>query len=245
MPAVFLKLIAALRRYHGEPKIPPAKGPFELVIWENACYLLADEFRLDAFEALRRHVGLTPEAIRNAPDDVLFQLASLGGMRPDVRVLRWRQIARITLERFGGDLEQILQWPYENACKGLRQYPNMGGPGAEKVLLFCGMTNELPLEWNGVRVLTRVGYGNAGYGNVGYGKVGYGKTMRSYGETCRSVQESLRGEAPPDTLLLQKAYLLLREHGKILCRDKRPLCPACPAVKLCGFGMAASARENK
>ena len=39
------KLMERLRRYYGAPALPPARGPFELVLWENACYLLTDERR--------------------------------------------------------------------------------------------------------------------------------------------------------------------------------------------------------
>ena len=52
----FRKLIARLKRHYGEPKIPPARGPFELVMWENACYLLSDERRAAVFEGLRAQV---------------------------------------------------------------------------------------------------------------------------------------------------------------------------------------------
>jgi endonuclease-3 len=41
----FKKLISTLARRHGELTPPPARGPFELVLWENACYLLTDERR--------------------------------------------------------------------------------------------------------------------------------------------------------------------------------------------------------
>ena len=36
----FNEVIAGLRQHYGKPQFPPAKGPFELVLWENACYLL-------------------------------------------------------------------------------------------------------------------------------------------------------------------------------------------------------------
>ena len=39
---LFDQMIALLKRHYGGPKAPPAKGPFELVLWENACYLLPD-----------------------------------------------------------------------------------------------------------------------------------------------------------------------------------------------------------
>src|SRR3979409_1749636 len=106
------KLLAKLERHPGNPPVPPAKGPFELVLWENACYLLPDDRRAAVFQGLRKQVGLNAKAILKADPDVLLTLATMGGMRPKVRVFRWQEIARITLSQFNGDLEQILKLPY-------------------------------------------------------------------------------------------------------------------------------------
>jgi endonuclease-3 len=222
----FKKLIARLKRHYGDPKLPPAQGPFELVMWENACYLLSDERRAAVFEGLRAQVGLHPGAILNADRDILLALARMGGMRPETRVFRWREIARIAMSQFAGDLDRILREPYEKAKKALKQFPNIGDPGAEKILMFCGVYPGLPLEWNGLRVLTRVGYGRA---------------QKNYGATYRSVQEALRAELPRDAVYLSHAHLLLREHGKNLCRNNGPLCRECPAADLCSFPLKQSA----
>jgi endonuclease III len=78
----FKKLIARLQKHYGTPALPPAHGVFELVLWENACYLLPDERRAQVFEGLRTQVGLTAAAIAKAPREVLLPLATLGCMRP-------------------------------------------------------------------------------------------------------------------------------------------------------------------
>jgi endonuclease-3 len=222
----FKKLIARLKRHYGEPKLPPAHGPVELVLWENACYLLSDQRRAAVFEGLRTQVGLDPGAIWNADRDTLLALARMGGMRPQVRVFRWLEIARIAISQFDGDLDRILGEPYEKAKKALKQFPNIGDPGAEKILLFCGVYPGLPLEWNGLRVLTRVGYGRA---------------QKNYGATYRSVQEALRAELPREAAYLARAHLLLREHGKKLCRNNAPLCHECPAAEVCSYPLKESA----
>ena len=218
----FKKLITGLQRQYGEPKLPPAKGPFELVMWENACYLLPDARRTAVFEGLRKQVGLTPKAILHADANILLGLATMGGMRPQVRVFRWQEIARITLSQFDGDLDQILKLPYVPAKKALKQFPNIGDPGAEKILMFCGSSTGLPLEWNGLRVLTRLGYGRAD---------------KNYAKAYRSVQEAIKGELPRKAKDMAIAHLLLRQHGKELCRDKAPLCRECPLVSLCAYPM--------
>src|SRR5215472_15071697 len=144
----FRKLIARLKRHYGEPNLPPARGPFELVMWENACYLLPDERRAEVFEKLRTQIGLKADAILKAKNETLLTLAKRGGMRPETRVFRWREIARITVSHFGGDLNRILEEPYEKAKRSLKQFPSIGDPGAEKILMFCGVGLGLPLESN-------------------------------------------------------------------------------------------------
>jgi endonuclease-3 len=216
----FKKLIAGLKRHYGEPKPPPARGPFELVLWENACYLLPDERRAAVFAGLKKKVGLNPAAILKANRNALLELATMGGMRPQTRVFRWLEIARITMDQFQGDLNQILAWPYPKAKKALKQFPNIGDPGAEKILLFCGAVDGLPLEWNGCRVLTRVGYG---------------REQKNYSKMYRSVQEDLRNELPRRSEDLARAHLLLRQHGKETCRNNNPLCHSCPVSEVCAY----------
>ena len=210
----------AIAKHYRTPAAP-ARGPFELVVWENACYLLPDERRAQVFAALSSQVGLTADAIAKAPREVLLPLATLGGMRPETRVFRWQQIAQITNQQFSGDLEQILKWPYPRAKKALQQFPSIGEPGAEKILLLCGMAQGLPLESNGLRVLTRIGYGRV--------------HLKNYGAMYKSVQEAIAPELPNSAASLMKAHLLLRENGKTICKDKTPACPECPIEDLCAY----------
>jgi endonuclease III len=211
------KILAGLEGHYGHPELPPAKGPFELVLWENACYLLPDERRAEVFAGLRAQVGLTAEAIWKAPDEVLLALAARGGMQPGTRVMRWREIARITLQEFGGDLDRVLKMEFAKAKKALRQFPSIGEPGAEKILMYCGMAQGLPLESNGLRVLVRIGYGRA---------------SKNYSATYKSVQEAVAGGLPKE---ISRAHLLLRAHGKALCKDAAPRCEECPVAAQCSF----------
>jgi endonuclease-3 len=222
--AAFKQLIADLKRHYGEPAVPPALGPFELIMWENACYLLPDDRRAAVFDGLKTLVGLTPEAISNAPRDTLLTLATAGGMRPETRVFRWREIARITLDQFGGDLDSILKLDHKQAKKALKQFPNIGDPGAEKILMFCGSGPGLPLESNGLRVLTRVGFGRA---------------QKNYGATYKSAQEAIRDDLPTGASALARAHLLLRQHGKTLCKTNDPHCAECPLEKTCAYARSA------
>ena len=67
------QIIAGLKRTYGAPALPTAKGPFELVLWENACYLLPDDRRAAVFAGLRKQVGLNASAILKADPDILLR----------------------------------------------------------------------------------------------------------------------------------------------------------------------------
>jgi len=222
----FARVIEDLRNHYGEPEIPPARGPFELVLWENAAYLLPDARRKEVFNALREQVGLSAAAIDAAPESVLLPIAIRGGMRPAMRVFRWRQIAQITLDQFGGNLDAILERPYAEARKALKLFPTIGDPGAERILLLCGVATGLPLESNGLRVL---------------GRIGWGRLQKNYGATYRSVQDALEPELPVHVERLKEAHLLLRTHGKTICKEKLPLCHQCPVAKECRYAESISA----
>ena len=216
----FRTLIARLQREYGDPVVPPAQGPFELVVWENACYLLPDERRAAVFERLRSEVGLSAAAILSADRKVLLRVSKMGGMRPEERVARWLEIATITVKEFKGDLNRILRMPYAQAKKALKRFPVIGDPGADKILLCCGCYPGLPLESNGLRVLSRVGYG---------------APQKSYSSTYRSIQEDLRPQLRPDPKELIAAHFLLRQHGRELCHTNKPLCRHCPLADMCSF----------
>lgn len=223
----FARLLALLEQQYGEPPLPPAHGPLEHILWENAVYLLPDTRRAEVYEDLRSATGLTIEGIEAAPDNVLLPIAQRGGMRPETRVFRWREIARIARTQFDGNLDQVLAWPPAKAKRALKQFPNIGEPGAEKILLFCGIAEGLPLESNGLRVLVRLGYG---------------REQASYGAMYKSVQQDLAHTLPADPAILSLAHRLLREHGKTLCKDKSPACAKCPLRKGCDYAAKLQAR---
>jgi hypothetical protein len=121
--------------------LPSADG-WELVLAENIGYLVGDEFRWQALERLRSEVGLDPEQILAAPDDVLRDIVV--GARPAERVQRIRRCAELAI---GG-----ARW---------RDFPGIGAPGADRIDLFTGARAVLALDANGLRVLTRLGFTDA------------------------------------------------------------------------------------
>ena len=226
MPAApdLRKIATRLAAHYGNPKPPITTDPFELVLLENIAYLVSDKRREEAFRALRKHAGTKPHEILGAlPEDIL-KATKLGGMHPEQRVNRLREIALIAMNEFGGDLRQALRLTLPKAKQALRKFPSIGEPSAEKILLFTRSYPVLGLDSNGLRALVRLGFG---------------EEKKNYTATYRSVQEAIKDQLPEDYDWLISAHILLRQHGKELCKTNLPLCEQCPAGKTCAYFQAA------
>lgn len=217
-------LVAALGKHYGRPERPPPRAPLEWILWENVAYLLDDERRLENYRELEKRVGLTAEKLTCAPRSMLLAIAKHGGMQPEQRVDKLQRIAELALEHGGGDLRAVLELPPARARKILRQFPGIGEPGAERILMECGVSESLALDSNGLRVLARYGYG---------------REETAYARTYRSVQQAIAGEIEPERAWLSSAHELLRTHGKTLCRRTGPDCGVCPLVATCNHGRSA------
>jgi len=153
------KLVTELAKFYGRPKPPLTTDPFELIVFESVAYLVTDERREEAFKLLRRTVGTKPHQILAASNNALLIVTELGGMQPEKRAVRLREIALIAMNEFGGDLGKALKLPLPKAKKALQKFPSIGEPSAEKILLFTRSYPVLGLDSNGLRVLLRLGFG--------------------------------------------------------------------------------------
>jgi endonuclease III len=152
----FSRVIDTLAHSYGEPDTPAITDPFQMIVLENIAYLASDARRAEAFDELRKTVGLRPAAIRKASHKTLLSVTGKG-IVPENGVEKLRRIAEIT-EEFGDDLSSALKKPAAAAKKDLRKFPSIGEPAAEKILLFNHKLPVLAMDSNGLRVLVRLGF---------------------------------------------------------------------------------------
>ena len=214
------RIVSQLAKYYGQPKPLITTDPFELILLESIAYLVSDERREEAFAMLRKYAGTRPHEILAASHDDILKATRLGGMHPEQRVSRLREIALIAMNEFEGDLKPALRLPLPKAKQTLRKFPSIGEPSAEKILLFTRSYPILALDSNGLRVLVRLGFG---------------EEKKDYSATYRSVQEAINDQLKEDYGWLINAHVLLRQHGKELCKTNRPLCEKCPVRKSCAY----------
>jgi endonuclease-3 len=213
------RLLDALRRHYGTLTPPPARDAFELVVWEKVAYLATDARRLAAFETLRRTVGLAPTDIVSAKRSAVVDALATGGIAAPERAMHLIDAAELVLGDFDGRLDDECSRPLPDAKRSLRRIYGIADPGAEKILLFTGKHRVLGLDSNGLRVLTRLGYGTP---------------ARTYSTTYKSATEAAMSELNTVSMAgLVEANLLLRHHGRTLCKTSNPGCGVCMLRDVC------------
>lgn len=221
-PISFEEVIARLEAMYGPPDETPVTDPYEIILWENVAYLADDEKRAAAFTALKEKIGTRPEEILAARHESLREITK-AGILPEQRAEKLRSIAETALDEFGGDLSCIRCLPLAQARKALKQFPGIGDPGAEKILLFSRIYPILALESNGLRALVRIGLG---------------RESPDYAATYRSAQEAAGDVSGLGFDRLMAAHQLLRRHGQVTCRRSGPRCEACALAPDCRFSAA-------
>lgn len=217
-PAGDLMAVVETLGRHLTPAPVPTE-PLAMILWENIGYLVDDQRRRTLFDAFEAAVGVDVRAIAAADDATLFPMAKRGGMRPETRVERWRTIARIVIERCGGDLDGTLRaLPLAKARSLLKTFPVIADAGADKVLLFSGIAARPCLDSNGLRSLARLGFF---------------RERGAYGPDYKAGIEVLAATGRTDRDWLMGAQQLLRELGKTWCRRGVPICLACPLDAIC------------
>ncbi|MDQ2937112.1 MAG: hypothetical protein M3R67_06355 [Acidobacteriota bacterium] len=228
MPS-FSTTIKRLEAHYGEPRPPKTTDALGLIVHETIAYLASDEKRDAAFAALQERVGLKPTKILAAPTEELVNITRLGGVHPELRAARLKEIAQIVLNDFAGDLNSVLRLKLTQALKALRKFPSIGAPGAEKILLFTKTYPLLALESNGLRVLLRLGFA---------------EERKSYSASYASVQQALKDQIGNDCDSLIRSHQLLRRHGKELCRTNNPACEICPLRSQCAYYRKLQAKSG-
>ncbi len=216
----FTATVRKLEKFYGRPVPPKNTDPLELILIENAAYLAPDEKRATAFAALKKKIGTRPDQILKASQKQLEEITRMGGMAPELRAQRLRQIAELVHYIFNDNLEAELRKPLRQAMKSLKRFPTIGDPGAERILMLTRSYPVLALESNGLRVLVRLGFA---------------EEKKNYAATYRGVQQALIGQLPSSYDALIAAHQLLRQHGQELCKRNRPLCESCPLAPECRY----------
>jgi endonuclease III len=229
-----------LEQLYGPQKAPGPSDPYEMIIYVNCGYPATDVSCSKGFEALKREVGLKPDDILGAPTAKLEKLMHLGGIVPELRAEKLREIARMVKREFGGDLKAVLSKRMleekkqpgkgiRDAKKVLQKFPVIGEPGAEKILLFSKLAPVAAVPSASLAVPLRLYFGEEG---------------KNYAANYHQAREALSADLPETLEARQRAYLLLKRHGQEICKRTRPKCEICPLTGQCAYIQAKAADSN-
>jgi endonuclease III len=223
--------LAKLKRLYGDVASPEPRDPFELILWENAAYLVDDARRSLVFESLKSRVGVDAPALLAAGPRKIEAAIRDGGMQGSRRAEKVSTCARLCLEHAGGDLYAALRRLDSKGRRTLlKRFPGIADPGVAKVLLFAGLAPGPAIDSNGLRVLERLGEIEAG---------------SSYAVSFRAGIERLLALGVESAGAAIETFTLLRQHGRELCKRTHPACEACPLRAECPYGSPPAPRSTK
>jgi len=206
------KILHVLRNTFTLPEwITSDRDPFRTLVTTIISQNTADRNTAKAIENLSKRFPITPEALANAETSQIEESLKVAGLyRSKSKTIK--QVSKIILQKFRGNLNSVLSLPFEESRKTLLQLPGVGPKTADVVLLFCADKPTIPVDTHVNRVSKRLDLA---------------PTDGDY-ETVRKSLQSLYN--PKDYLTIHVLLILL---GRKYCKAKKPLCRQCPVNTLC------------
>lgn len=220
-------LLDSLQSFYGAVAPHAPTDPYEFLVWWHCGYPASEERCAKGWESLRREIGVAPQQLAQASTAKLAMALKTGGMVPELRATRLKEIAGRVQREFAGNLRAALsRLSAAQARKALKAFPGIGNPGADRILLFSRLFAAAAVPSSCPHVLVRVLQGSEG-----------GKYPAIY-----SAAQRILDALPAVFDARIRAYLLVDHHGHALCKRSKPLCERCPLRSDCAF--AIGSRNN-
>ena len=214
------KILDRLEKFYG-PKEPCwPTDPYLFLVWWYSGYPASDKACNQGYESLKKNIGVDPERLLRAPLPKMAVALKPGGMLPDLRAERLKELASRVVNEFGGDLRAALAGPTQEARKKLKSFHSIADPGADRILLFAGLMPIAAVPSNCVHVPVRISRGSE---------------STNYTKDYREAQQHIEAEIPAKLDARMRAYLLLKHHGQETCKRTKPRCGECPVRTDCMY----------
>jgi endonuclease-3 len=221
MKMLVAQLLDALEGFHGEQVAGWPTDPYLFLVWWHCGYPASDATCARGWESLTSQIGVQVDRILAAKQATLAEALKPGGMVPELRAMRLKEIAERVAKEYGGDLRAGLGGlSIAQIRRALKKFPNIADPGADRILLFGGIAPDAAVPSNNPHVLVRIQAG---------------RESLNYGRTYQRAQEMLIAALPPHFDARIRAYLLLKRHGQQFCKRTNPRCSDCPVAPDCAF----------
>ena len=220
MPSQLARILDKLESFYGPQQPYWPVEPYQFLVWWHCGYPASDAACARGWASLVEKVGIEPlDLLKAAPSKLAAALRS-GGIVPEVRAMRLKDIAERVQKEFDGDLRLGLAGPIPRARAILKRLPGISDPGADRILLFAGLAPVAAVPSNCPQVLVRILQG---------------PEPGNYGASYRLAQKLIEKEIPAKRDPRERTYLLLKKHGQTICKAK-PACSTCPVNSSCAVG---------
>jgi endonuclease III len=214
------ELLNKLEKFYGPQEPTWPTEPYEFLVWWYCGYPAGDAACGKGWEKLKSEIGVEPEKLLKATPAKLAAALKPGGMFPELRALRLKELAITVKDEFGGDLRAALTGPIPAARKILKRFHSIADPGADRILLFAEIVPIAAMPSNCVHVPIRIIRGSEG---------------KNYGADYREAQAAIAARVPENFEARSRAYLLLKHHGQETCKRTKPKCEECPIHSNCAY----------
>ena len=213
-------VLEKLEKFYGPPEPSFPTEPYEFLVWWYCGYPASDAACSKGWANLTSQIGIEPEQLLKAKPATLSAALQAGGMVPELRAERLKEVAMRVQDEFGGDLRKGLTGPISKARKMLKSFHSIADAGADRILLFGGISPIAAVPSNCVHVLDRILHP---------------KESKNYSAAYREAQRAIAAEVPEKFDARTRAYLLLKAHGQNTCKRTNPKCKECPVNSKCIF----------
>lgn len=216
------ELLDRLEAFYGKQEPCWPSDPYLFLLWWYCGYPASDVACTKGWNELSKTIGTAPDTILAARPAALAAALKPGGMLPELRAERMKEVTARIKDEFDGDLRAALRGPIPKVRKILKSFPGIADPGADRILLFAGIQPVAAVPSNCTGVLARIQNG---------------KEEKNYNASYRNAQRMIEAELPSTFDARTRAYLLLKRHGQELCKRTNPKCDICPVRRACAFAM--------
>jgi endonuclease III len=213
-------LLNDLEQFYGPQKTSWPTDPYQFLVWWHCGYPASDTACAKGWASLTASVGVSPHALLAASPEALTTALKPGGMVPELRAQRLKEIAMRVKHQFDGDLRSALLGPLDKVRKELKNFPNIADPGVDRILLFAHIAAIAAIPSNCPHVLVRLLLG---------------KERENYGANYREAQKAIESQTDQTFEARTRAYLLLKQHGQVTCKRTNPKCAECTVNAKCAF----------
>ncbi|BBD73906.1 endonuclease III [Sulfodiicoccus acidiphilus] len=216
-------LMRLLHYYNLEPKDfislkvwLESRDPFKVLVATILSQNSTDKSAFRAYYSLELKVGVTPSKIYEASLGLLEEALRVAGLHR-LKSVRLKEISKIVLDKYGGDLNVVLNYPPERAREELTSMPGVGEKTADVVLLTCRGYPFFPVDTHIRRISIRLG-------------------MVGENPTYTAISKALSSLVIENEYL--RLHLVLIQHGRNICKAGKPLCDRCPLSNCCDYARA-------